>query len=1025
MIKKHFLFILTAILLSFLSLTLSTKAENNNPSPRDVLMAEIQKRAQRDIEHNKPQKTLQELHLLFGENAKAQGLSISQVEEWYEEAYQTVNIPKSGFEKFMENQLAVMGWSLAIVFFIFHFLREAINKFIIHVFTSTKNWLYRRLAGYRPFRKIALRKYRQALIKNFREFKVPFRPDNRPLKMHEVYIPLKVKGTKEYERIDAYQAITEHQRLMVVGEPGAGKSTLLKHIALSYAEGNLTRLPKQPVVILLEIGHLREDDLLDDLVKELDKKDFPNARNFVEIGIENGTLMLLFDGLDEVSSEGRQIVVDKISELLDKYSQCRAVITCRKAVYHNEFATKTDQTLEIDSFRDNEIQQFLQPWQKDMSPGKSVKQLIHTLHERPRIMQLAGNPLLLTIIAYLYTDTAFVLPHSRAKFYSEATQVLLEQWHREHNHYEAAKKQAVLRHLAFFNQGGGVENKPDWRTMKMETVLAEIKKVLPTLNLTDKDADLLLEEIVNRSGLLQKIDGGERYQFAHLTLQEFFAAVALRYDITEILTRFKKNPDTWREVVKIWCGLDHDSTDLIQAIYAENRIMAFECIADAQQVSAELADEIIGDFKSQLGSEGEQGEAINRAFAAVASNTTDRGKTIFKYLADILADTEDGKQQRVAAANVLSMTHLDDAAKVLDNYYHDKNISNEIRSALRSMGDIAAPLLGNLLIARKYDRLDDLREIGTPKAALMLIPFLWHKDKYLASRAALNLATLLPKPEVENALRGYSLTKEQRKAKWFVWFWNPFVKYEPNSSLLFVIAGRIGYLIDQLPEIYVVNFDKVLDIDPRIVIPLVVQDQPKWKGILGTVIKEYPKEEFVKIERILKDETIPTPILDDWEKIFLPSEYKFEKSWHLKLIFFLLIIFFMIHFLFFPVRAQKAISVVLIILLGLKTFFGRANWELAWINILLIVGVISLATIFPLEYDKILLEYFSLLGSWKSISVIWLTFAFFIVSIYIRGRRKEREAQNPLHGLLEPPKTNTPPITKRQWLDWFRWFRKD
>jgi len=700
MIYKYFTFILTVIILG-LSLTTPVSAENTGSSKRDTLIMEIQKRAQRDVEHNKPQKTLQELHLLFGENAKAQGLSISQIEEWYEDAYKIAKPEKSWMEKFIDDQFAIMGWGLAFIVILFYFFRETVNHFAINFVSNLHKWFYRLVSGYRLFRKWALNRYRQALIKNFREFKVPFRPDNRPLKMHEVYIPLKVKGTKEYERIDAYQAITEHQRLMVVGEPGAGKSTLLKHITLSYAEGNLPQLPKQPVVILMEIGHLRQDDLLDDLVKELDKKDFPNARNFVEIGLVQGTLMLLFDGLDEVTSEGRQIVVNKISELLDRYYRCRVVITCRKAVYHNEFATKTDQTLEIDSFRDDEIQQFLQPWQQDMPPGKSVKQLIHTLHERPRIMQLASNPLLLTIIAYLYTDTAFVLPHSRAKFYSEATQVLLEQWHREHNTYEAAKKQAVLRHLALFNQDGSVENKSDWRTMKMETVLAEIRKVLPDLNLTDKDADPLLEEIVNRSGLLQKIDGGERYQFAHLTLQEFFAAVALRDDVAGMLTRFKANPDTWREAVKIWCGLDHDSTDLIRAIYADDSVMAFECIADAQQVSADLADEIISYFKSQLGTKGEQGEAINRAFAAVASNTTDRGKTIFKYLADILADTKENKQRRVAAANILSMTNLDDAANVLGNYYHDKNISNEVSSALKNMGDIAVPILENLLTARK------------------------------------------------------------------------------------------------------------------------------------------------------------------------------------------------------------------------------------------------------------------------------------------------------------------------------------
>jgi energy-coupling factor transporter ATP-binding protein EcfA2 len=693
MTKKHFLFISTVIWLSFLSLTISTKAENNAPSPHDALMADIQKRAQRDIEYNKSQKTLQELHLLFGDKAKAQGLNISQVEEWYEDAYQKAKPEKSWFEDFKKNPILTIGWVLFIFIAFLQYFRLSISQAFTWLFKLIGFWLYRLVSGYRPFRRWALRHYRQALIKNFREFKVPFRPDNRPLKMHEVYIPLKVKRTKEYERIDAYQAITKHQRLMVVGEPGAGKSTLLKHIALSYAEGNLTRLPKQPVIILVEIGHLRQDDLLDDLVKELDKKYFPNARNFVEIGLKQGTLMLLFDGLDEVSSEGRKNIVNKISYLLNKYAKCRAVITCRKAVYHNEFATKTDQTLEIDSFRDDEIQQFLQPWQRDMPPGKSVKQLIHTLHERPRIMQLAGNPLLLTIIAYLYTDTAFVLPHSRAKFYSEATQVLLEQWHREHNHYEAAKKQAVLRHLALFNQDGGVENKSDWRTMKMETVLAEIKKVLPNLNLTDKDADPLLEEIVNRSGLLQKIDGGERYQFAHLTLQEFFAALALRDDVEGMLKRFKENQDIWREAVKIWCGLDHDSTDLIRLIFTEDSVMAFECIADAQQVNAELANKIIGHFKSQLGIEGEQSEKINQAFAAVASNTTDRGKTIFNYLADILADTEELKQRRVVAANILSMTNLEDAAKVLAGY---REIS-EVRAALVRMGDIAVPVLEKLI----------------------------------------------------------------------------------------------------------------------------------------------------------------------------------------------------------------------------------------------------------------------------------------------------------------------------------------
>jgi len=63
---------------------------------------------------------------------------------------------------------------------------------------------------------------------------------DRPLKMEEVYAPLKVAGSSDRELIDAYQAVAQRKRLMIVGAPGSGKSMLLKHIALTYAQGELS-----------------------------------------------------------------------------------------------------------------------------------------------------------------------------------------------------------------------------------------------------------------------------------------------------------------------------------------------------------------------------------------------------------------------------------------------------------------------------------------------------------------------------------------------------------------------------------------------------------------------------------------------------------------------------------------------------------------------------------------------------------------------------------------------------------------
>lgn len=72
----------------------------------------------------------------------------------------------------------------------------------------------------------------------------------------------------------------------------------------------------------------------------------------------------------------------------------------------------------------------------------------------------------------------------------------------------------------------------------------------------------------------------------------------------------------WREIVKLWCGLTNNSTALIEAVYQRDSLTAFECLADAQEVKQEVAQEIIETFKTQLGTD----EAICSAFGSVAAD---------------------------------------------------------------------------------------------------------------------------------------------------------------------------------------------------------------------------------------------------------------------------------------------------------------------------------------------------------------------------------------------------------------------
>ncbi len=62
---------------------------------------------------------------------------------------------------------------------------------------------------------------------------------------------------------------------------------------------------------------------------------------------------------------------------MDTYEQCPVIITCRSAVYHNEFVNYVNQTLEIVEFSDRQIRNFLKAWEKELPPEKSIDQLIN------------------------------------------------------------------------------------------------------------------------------------------------------------------------------------------------------------------------------------------------------------------------------------------------------------------------------------------------------------------------------------------------------------------------------------------------------------------------------------------------------------------------------------------------------------------------------------------------------------------------------------------------------------------------
>jgi hypothetical protein len=566
------LFLLALMMSIIVGLTFPALTQSPVPKTREELVQQIKDTAALDLDVDK----MDVESAIKDFKVNTFGVTEREIRETYKKEFKRLKEAKENdiWEKLPKGS---EGWFVAITLAILFAFKEKLIAWLNNFATVVTDWFYQQFAGSSFLLQFALKRYREALTKKYKDLKIPFRP-GRPLPMREVYVPLKVAGSGIVANIEAFEAVKNHRRLMVTGAPGSGKSMLLKSLMLAYAEDRLFSQKEDVTPILLELNRLSDSTLSIEqhLVEALGRDDFLKATWFVKQGLKNGSLMLLLDGLDELNGNDRLQAVTRIKEFLDKDGEkCRVIITCRTEVYKQEFYQEADQDLKIVEFSDQQIRRFLGAWKSEMPADKSIEQLIQTLRERPRIMALARNPLLLTIIAYLYTDTSFILPHSRSEFYQQATDILLEKWDQskqQPNQYRGRDKRQMLQVLALYNQDSTNQHSQDRRSMDYLVALEQVKSILPSLNLAVENAEAILNEIVERSGLLLAIDGGQRYQFSHLTLQEFFSAAALAQRSEELVIHFEKDKDAWREVVKLWCGLADQSTELIRLFMRSNRL---------------------------------------------------------------------------------------------------------------------------------------------------------------------------------------------------------------------------------------------------------------------------------------------------------------------------------------------------------------------------------------------------------------------------------------------------------------------
>lgn len=418
--------------------------------------------------------------------------------------------------------------------------------------------------------------------------------------LREIFVPLQFVADNEFAaRKQLLELFGDKLGIVVLADPGMGKSTLLTFLSLVVAGAAelrglaVTRTSYIPLLIpLREYARAHQQDptlgFIDYLaLRARTDLSLPSmVPAFFEAALRMGEALVLFDGLDEVGSiTARHRVSKAIVAFKQEYSLCRFFVTARIHGYTSDIALPRDSFdhVRIAPLEDEQVNDFLGRWYAIQIPdnprelNERKESLRRAIFRTPSVRRLAGNPLLLTLMAFLHR-TLGQLPEDRCELYERCVDMLLRSWQEAKGPLEADEihpferlrlrphvQKEYLAYLAL-NVQERIGNEPgadDARGLFPRDValdvlttrhLMRIRRERPTIERQEAEDEIraFLDYIGERTGLLVDRGNGQ-LSFLHLSFQEYLAAWVYTcegnaYDLPGFFVKHLNEP-AWSEVL--------------------------------------------------------------------------------------------------------------------------------------------------------------------------------------------------------------------------------------------------------------------------------------------------------------------------------------------------------------------------------------------------------------------------------------------------------------------------------------------
>lgn len=479
--------------------------------------------------------------------------------------------------------------------------------------------------------------------------------------LENIFVPLRFSYQNNDEENEEFtrgkklikEVLGSSQRTAILAKPGGGKSTLIRRIALAYAyperrlrvDDGLPNRDWFPV-------YIRCRDLENDVTKSIleiigtivQRAEIGKYKKAFEVLIENalqdGRMLLLIDGLDEISKEKHRIrLADQLRTFVATYPNVHLIITSRETGFRAVAGTIAGYCKQytICGLEEDQIYLLSGKWhQAILGDSAQVKadsdKLCEIIIHDARIAALAENPLLLTTLLFVKRCVGY-LPTKRCRLYEEMIKLLLVTWNAgAHDKLDMDETEPQLAYIAYYMMEKGQQK---ISRDELEDCIKNARKELPEiLGYTEVSPSKFIEQVEERSSLLIQMGYEENdigrlvaaYEFSHLSFQEYLAAKAIvsqwtpdshNMDLLKALRPHMQDAH-WREVIPLAAFLAgrkaqplikyliEISTQMIDADGEPGLLNKYEishsdmsllhlanCIANEAPVSRELLEESI------------------------------------------------------------------------------------------------------------------------------------------------------------------------------------------------------------------------------------------------------------------------------------------------------------------------------------------------------------------------------------------------------------------------------------------------